>query len=421
LIVDQKNFDSIKAIVGNDYYRFDYIRMVWPNQDYFNLTWARIKDTLSTPSKRAAIWQIWINRNYSQYVKATGETGLTLVDWSPSDRMQFFIRKDVAAEIWDYGIIQVAPAQTDPYEQGRLSLSADIIFGVKGASDGQFNTPHGISISPDGTLFVADTNNNRIQHFSANGQFLDSWGSFGDSTSGSAPLGTLNQPWSVAVSPDGKYIYVADTWNHRIQKFTVNGTPLTMWGTPLYDPTTKDKFGIWGPRGIAVDSHGRVFVADTGNKRILVYDADGNFLLQIGGEGLSIGQFEEPVGLAFDTQGYLYVADTWNQRVQVFTPTADGLTFSPLLQWDISGWYGESLDNKPYLALDDQGHIFITDPESYRLLEFTINGAFIRTWGEYGLDAENFSMAAGVAADTEGHVWVSDSGNNRLMRFTMPK
>jgi len=420
IIVDQKNFDTIKAIVGNDYYRINYIRMVWPNQDYFNLTWARIKDMLTNPSMRSALWQIWFARDYSQYADATGNTGLTVPDWKPSDKMQLFIRKDVAAEIWDYGVLQATTVQAYPYEQGRLSLPADLIFGVNGTSDGQFNTPHGIAIAPDGTLYIADTNNNRIQHFSADGQFLNAWGSFGDSTAGDSPYGTFNQPWAVAVSPDGEFVYVADTWNHRIQKFTASGLPLIMWGTPLYDPTTDGPFGIWGPRGIAVDARGRVFVADTGNKRILIYDADGNFVLQIGSEGLSIGQFEEPVGLAFDPRGYLYVADTWNQRVQVFAPSEDGSSYSPFLQWDVSGWYGESLDNKPYLAVDNQGHLFVTDPEAYRVLEFTTNGEFIRTWGEYGIGAENFGLVAAIAVDVEGHVWVSDPANNRLMRFTMP-
>ena len=420
ILVDQKNFDAIKPIVANDYYQVDYIRMVWPNQDYFNLTWARIQTALSDPSMRAAFWQIWFNRDYSQYATATGKTGLTLPDWSPSDKMALFIRKDVAAEIWEYGVITASTVQPDPYEQGKLSLPADLTFGVSGTSDDQFNTPHGIAIAPDGTLYIADTNNNRIQHISADGRFLNSWGSFSDVTAGNTPMGTFNQPWAVAVSPEGDFIYVADTWNHRIQKFTASGTPVAMWGTPLYDPTSTDPFGIWGPRGIAVDAQGRVFVADTGNKRIVVYDADGNFIMQIGSEGLDIGQFEEPVGLAFDHRGYLYVADTWNQRVQVFAPSEDGSTYSPLDQWDIAGWYGESLDNKPYIAADDQGHIFITDPEAFRVIEFSANGAFVRTWGEYGIGAGNFGLAASIAVDSYGHVWVSDAANNRVMRFTLP-
>ncbi len=420
IIVDQKNIDAVKAIVGPDYYEINYIRMVWPNQDYFNLTWNRMAGILTSPALRSAIWQVWFNRDYSQYAAATNETGFTLSNWSPSDKMELLIRKDVAAEIWEYGIIQATTVQADPYAQGKVILSADITFGTSGAEEGQLNAPHGIAAAADGSLYVADTNNNRIQHFSPAGQFINSWGTFADVTLGDAPIGTFNQPWDVAVSPDGKFVYVADTWNHRIQKFTSDGTPVKMWGTPLYDPTTTDPLGIWGPRGIAVDSHGRVFVADTGNKRILIYDADGNFIQQIGSEGLSIGQFEEPVGLAFDPKGNLYVDDTWNQRVQVFTPSADGSTYSPLLQWDIAGWYGESLDNKPYIAADSLGHIFVTDPEGYRVLEFSSSGGFIRTWGEYGTGAENFGLTTGIAVDPTGEVWVGDGANNRVMRFSMP-
>jgi uncharacterized protein (TIGR03663 family) len=420
IIVDQNNFDAIKSIAGSDYYQVNYIRMVWPNQDYFNLTWSRITGVLSNPGLRSAIWQIWINRDYSEYAAVTNETGFTVPGWSPSDKMQILIRKDVAAEIWEYGIVQAKTVQADPYIQGKIVISADLMFGTNGASDGQFNAPHGIAIAPDGTLYMADTNNNRIQHFSDTGQFLNSFGTFADITAGDAPIGTFNQPWAVAVSPDGKFVYVADTWNHRIQKFTSSGTPVKMWGNPLYDPTTTDPYGIWGPRGIAVDSQDRVFVADTGNKRIMIYDSDGNFIQKIGSEGLSIGQFEEPVGLVFDPRGYLYVDDTWNQRVQAFAPSADGLTYSPLLQWDIAGWYGESLDNKPYIAADRQGHIYVTDPEGYRVLEFSSNGGFIRTWGDFGTGAENFGLATGIAVDSVGHVWVCDGVNDRVMHFSMP-
>jgi sugar lactone lactonase YvrE len=384
------------------------------------LNWARVKGALTNPDMRAALWEIWFNRDYSLYAKATGNTGLTLPDWSPSDKMELFIRKDVAAKMWNYAILQKVIAQTDPYEQGRITLPADLSFGVPGSSDAQFNNPHGIAIAPDGSLFVADTNNNRIQHFSADGTFINAWGLFADASAGAAPIGSFNQPFALAISPGGKFIYVADTWNHRIQKFAADGTPIKMWGKPLYDPTTTDPYGLWGPRGIAVDSQGQVFVADTGNKRILVYDADGNFISQIGNEGLAVGEFEEPVGLAIDNHNYLYVADTWNQRIQVFAPNQNGTSFSPYLQWNIAGWYGESLDNKPYLALDDQGHIFATDPESFRVIEFTSNGVFVRTWGDYGVSTGSFGMPAAITLDFQGQVWVSDSANNRLMRFTLP-
>jgi sugar lactone lactonase YvrE len=234
------------------------------------------------------------------------------------------------------------------------------------------------------------------------------------------PLGTYCEPWAVAASPDGQWIYVADTWNHRIQKLTSDGKAVKAWGTPNYDPVSSGPTELWGPRGITVDQYGHVLVADTGNKRVIVYDADGNFISQFGGGGIAPGQLEEPVGLALNAEGTLYVADTWNQRIQAFNSNADGTTYSPVNEWTIAGWNGESLDNKPYLAVDQAGNIFATDPEGYRVLEFDPNGKFLRAWGNYGTGADNFGLASGIAVDGQGRIWVSDSANNRLMRFTVP-
>ncbi len=418
IIVDQKNFEKIKPVVGDAYYEFSYIRMVWPNMDYFSLTGERVKNAITDPNLRAGILDIWLNRDYDQYAAATGSNSFTLPTWEPSDRMKLYIRKDIAAQIWNYGVSPVSQVQADPYEEGFIILPADVIFGSPGQGNGQFQSPRGIALAPDGSLYVADSRNHRIQHFSADGSFIGSWGSFADVLSSDAPVGTFYEPWGVAVSPDGKWVYVTDTWNHRVQKFTADGTPVKTWGTGIYGST--DPYGLWGPRGIAVSANGNVLVADTGNKRIIIYDKDGNFLSQFGSAGLELGQFDEPVGIAIDQNGILYVTDTWNQRVQSFAPGGDGLTYVPLLEWEISGWYGQSLENKPFIAVDQNGHVFVTDPEVYRVLEFDMAGAFIQTWGEFGIGAENFGVASGIAVDAEGRVWVSDAGNNRLMRFAPP-
>ena len=96
----------------------------------------------------------------------------------------------------------------------------------------------------------------------------------------------------------------------------------------------------------------------------VVFDADGNYITQFGSAGLDPCLFDEPVGIAIDSSGVLYVTDTWNQRIQSFTTsvTANGPQFTPLKQWDVVGWNGQSLDNKPFIAVDDKGHVFITDP-----------------------------------------------------------
>jgi uncharacterized protein (TIGR03663 family) len=419
IIVSPNNFQAIQPIVANQYYQFNYTRMVWPNQDYFGLTGPRLWAALTNPSMRGALLQIWLNRDFQLYGQATGETSVTVSNWSPSDRMEFFVRKDIAAQVWQYGIAQTISSQTDPYKQGAITLQADVLIAPGPQAKGQMNDPHGIAVAPDGSLYVADTNDNMIQHFSSSGQFISDWGSYGDSSVTPAKLGTFNQPWGVAVSPDGKWVYVTDTWNHRIQKFSADGTPISSWGKGVYGDMN-DPFGLWGPRGIAVDSRGRVFVTDTGNKRVLVYDADGKFITQFGQVGMQPGQFDEPVGLALDSQGNVYVADTWNQRIQVFAPNADGTVYSPLRQWDISGWYGQSLENKPFLAINAQDDVFVSDPEGYRVLEFSSDGSFIHTWGDYGTDLATFGLASAVAVDNQGHVWVSDGANNRILRFTLP-
>ena len=115
----------------------------------------------------------------------------------------------------------------------------------------------------------------------------------------------------------------------------------------------------------------------------------------------------------------VYVADTWNQRIQVFREV-DGM-FVPERMWEIAGWYGQSLDNKPYLAVDDQGMVFVVDPEGYRVLQFTSQGEFVRYWGDLGNSNETFGMTGSVAIDPQGGVWVTDTGNSRLMHFNLPQ
>jgi DNA-binding beta-propeller fold protein YncE len=421
IIADPQSYDEMNILVGDNYYQLDTLRMVWPNQDYFNLSWKRFSEMLFDGHLRTALFQIWYNRDYSLYAQETGKVGFNLPNWNPSDQIRMYIRKDIAEKVWEYNLLKQGSLEEDPYEQGTVQIPTDIKFGILGSEAGQFNTPHGIAIALDGSLYVADTWNHRIQHFSSDGVFLDAWGTYADITDPiGAPLGTFNQPSAVVVSPDGEWVYVVDTWNHRIQKFTSMGEPVLAWGYRSYHVTLGDPFGLWGPRGIAIDNEGHVYVADTGNKRIVIYDADGIFISQFGGAGIEVGQLDEPVGIAVDKQGFVYVADTWNQRIQVFAPGEDGFSWLPVTQWSVAGWYGESLENKPLLAVDDFGHIFVTDPDLARVLEFTTSGAFIRTWGGLGSDSRQFGLTSGIAVDNQGRVWVSDVKNNSILRFLLP-
>jgi len=417
ILVGQKNFSKLEPVVGQAYYGFEHIRMWWPNQDYFNLTWERIWNAISQPEWRAALFQIWLNRDYTLYGQVADKSSeVTLTDWSPADKMRMYVRKDVAAQVWNYGV-GPSPEEVvaDPYEGHEASLQADQIVGLAGNEPGQFQRPRDLVVAPDGSLYVADTENNRIQHIASDGTALEVWGSFSGDDPNTAAPGTFNQPWGIALGPDGS-VYVADTWNHRVQKFTSEGEFITTWGF-FGQAETPDAF--WGPRDVAVDGEGNVLVTDTGNKRIAIFDGEGNFIAQFGEAGFGPGEFDEPVGLAINDQGRLYIADTWNQRIQSFIPDGTG-SYVPVNDWEIFGWFGESLDNKPYIAANEAGHVFAADPEGYRILEFTADGEIIRYWGDFGEGNDSFGLPGAIASDHAGGVWVSDTGNSRLMHFTLP-
>ncbi|HTX80021.1 MAG TPA: SMP-30/gluconolactonase/LRE family protein, partial [Longilinea sp.] len=414
IIAGSANWTKLDSILRGNYVYYQYIRLVWPNEDYKNLTWDRIWYAISNPGMRQAVWDIWFNRDYTLYGQLTNDPNLTQATWQPNNEMRLYIRKDIVSQIWNYGILPAsAPVTTtDPYASKMVTLPPDQVIAPEQGSQGALSAPRGMAFAPDGSIYVADSRNNRIVHFSTDGKLLNVIGS-GQS---SDATGSFNEPWGVAVGPDGS-IYVADTWNSRVQKFSADGTFIKAWGQAGLADTP---FALYGPRGIVVDQNGHVYITDTGNKRVVVYDSDGNYITQFGSAGVEAGQFDEPVGIALGGDGKVYVDDTWNQRIQVFAPDQTGTTYTPVTSWDVSAWYGNSTENKPFIAVDSGGDVFTTDPEDYRVLEFGPDGTFLQGWGNYSQGTDGFGLASGIAIDSEDHVWVSDGVNNDLLRFTIP-
>ncbi len=269
--------------------------------EYLSLAWGHIEPILFDPRVRSAAFQIWLNRDFTQWGEVMGGNGgYSLDNWSLSEGMYVYFRKDILDYLGGANAIQTSVTGTDPYELSRIELNPDQTFGQQGSQPGQLSVPRGVAAAPDGSLYVANSLNNRIEHFDAKGNLIKAWGSFADVSQGAAPGGTFNEPWGIAVGPNGS-VYVADTWNHRVQKFTADGTFVAMWGAP--PGTTTDALSFYGPRAIAVDAQGRVFIADTGNKRIVILSSDGSLLGQFGSVGAGEGELDEPVGLAVDAPG----------------------------------------------------------------------------------------------------------------------
>ena len=400
VLVGLRNEDAVRPLLGNRYFRRQFRFLWWPNQDwYMNMTPASLWHDLQDPEARQKLWNVVWKREYD----------VPLTQWPLLNEFVVFVRRDAAAQLWDYGLgtgLLDESAMADLYVDRWNRVSAVTSWGSPGELPGELNAPKGIALDQAGNLYVADNGNHRIQVFNSQGELLRSWGAYGDGP------GELNEPWGVAVAESGE-VYVADTWNHRVQVFDAEGRFLRMWGV-FGESNAPQAFGerLYGPRDVAIDGEGSIYVADTGNKRVVKYDPNGVLLGAAGGFGQDDGKLQEPVGIALDGEGHLYVADTWNHRVQVFDSE---LGF--IRAWDVEAWWSTSVNNKPYLALDTEGHVYVTDPEGYRVIEFSREGEVLSVWGQHGADLASTNLPTGIEVDGLGRILVSDSANDRILLF----
>ena len=169
--------------------------------------------------------------------------------------------------------------------------------------------PRGAAVDDLGRIWIADFGNSRIRIFDADGGALGGWGGRGSGKFG------LREVCGVAVKGDA--LYLADTWNGRVLAFTTAGVP------------RGSAAELYGPRGVTVATDGRVWVTDTGNHRVVSYDAELRDPRIIGRKGTAPGEFSSPIGIAAAPSGVIYVADTVNRRIQILRLDGTVLSSSP--------------------------------------------------------------------------------------------
>src|SRR5437667_45625 len=280
-------------------------------------------------------------------IGVTKENG-TLIDTAAPP----YIHTDLANGMcYHYVVTAVTKNGESPESEEVMGIPASYVcvmhFGTEGYDDGEFKSPTGIALDREGHIYVADTDTHTIQKFDRDGTFLIRLGD----EAGDAE-GQFYYPRGLACT--------SDTLNNRIQKYTVDGEPILMWGK---EGAFEGAFFYC--RDVAVDFAGNVYVTDEINNRVQKFDSRGNFLAKWGKEGNGPGQFNGPWGIAIDALGNVYVTDTGNHRIQ----------------------------------------------------KFTSNGAFICQWGNRGNTLGQVNFPYGIAVDREGFVYVVDSGNARVLKF----
>jgi DNA-binding beta-propeller fold protein YncE len=151
-------------------------------------------------------------------------------------------------------------------------------WGEKGSAEGQLDGPAGIEFDREDNIYVVDSRNDRVQKFTGAGEFLAAWGSSGDG------YGEFNRPWGITIDGNGD-VYVADWGNSRVRKFSPDGAYLMSFGSD-----GSDGGDLNHPADVAVDSEGDVYVADWGNRRVQIYQPNGDILAAFEGDAVELSK-----------------------------------------------------------------------------------------------------------------------------------
>jgi tripartite motif-containing protein 71 len=262
-----------------------------------------------------------------------------------------------------------------------LRLRAVEVIGEPGSAAGQFAGPTGLSVDRDGAVYIADSNNQRVQRVAMNGD-LKRYGRAGD-----AP-GELWGPQCVAIDPSGQFFFVADQGNNRLQCFAFNGQHRGVMQ------------GFQAPCGLSFDSGGRLWVADSGNARVMCFDIhSGQFL---GGYDRSAG-LVRPTCVICNSKGQVFVTDSGTQEVVCFT---NGKRTAQ-----------RRLNAPAQIALDAQGRLYVAESGYNRLHVFDGLGDSLITFDTPSARIGAFRQPTGVAIGPGGEIYVADTQNHRVLRL----
>ena len=267
------------------------------------------------------------------------------------------------------------------------------------AKDGEFFKPQNLATDDEQNIYVTDSGNARVQKFTSDGEFLLSWGTNGKEDS--------QFLFPVGIATFENFVYVVDEKQFTVQKFDSDGNFILKWGE------FGSKSGEFSsPKGIEVDSNGIVYVVDTKNHRIQQFTADGEFISSFGKYGFAGGALKTPVDIAINGN-FIYVSDPGNNKIEKYT--SDGIF---LKTFDYS-FAGRSI-TPGGLVTDPDGNIYLVDSINQRILKIDSEGNTMTVWGTLGNGKGKFLQPTDLVLDNLGYIFVLDSAYSKIQKFQTP-
>jgi hypothetical protein len=359
----------------------------------FTVAWSG-SDALSGLSQ----YDVQVKDGTGSWTDLLTATTLTEYDFTGELDHTYYFRSrayDVAGNVEDY--------LTDPDTWTCVTCSYFYSrdWGQEGTGEGDFKYPFNIAVDALGNVYVADSENARVQVFDPYGNFLRKLGGYGNADS------LMWQAAGVAIDDSG-YVYVTDFNADKVKKYTSDGAFVTTWGG---SGTGDDQMDY--PRGISVDDSFYVYVAEQGNERVHKFTSKGVSVKIWGANGTADGLFRGLLSVAVAPSGDIYAVDSYNNRIQQFTSNG---TF--VRKWGSIGTVDGKFSGLNVIAVDASGCVYVTDGGNCRVQKFTPEGGFLTKWGSLGTaDGQFLDEPLGIAVHTDGTVYVTDIGAYRVIKF----